>query len=283
MRSRISALSQIKIDTLVNMIKMSYSFEDWNEAISLSESLLELAHLTKEPEKRFSCLDSMEKPPVYYFGYSYLMKGLALQKLRSYSESKECVNRYSDLSWVEDSSEESQYYIDKFKVFAKVNALTLDILSGNKEKLPEYLHVLMDNGDEIIPGLITIIESALAHDFNVDSEIEQLTPYIAKYKHQNRPVRISYYLTVHYLLALYYYKNRQYTDAITYTLHNITLSDKLRNDKFFKKSITLFEFLKTYANDSQTAEYSRILNSIFKGEIENEESFDFNCIARCSQ
>lgn len=259
MYNKRSALTQIKIDTLVNMIKMSYTFEDWNEVISLSEGLLELAQLTKNREKQFPCLDSMEKPPLYYFGYSYLIKGLALQKLRAYSESRECINRYADLSWVEDSSEENPYYIDRFKDFAKANSLTIDVLSGNKERLPEYLDVLTDNSDEIIPGLITIIESALTHNYNVDAEIEKLTPYISKYKHQNSPVRISYYLTVHYLLALYHYKNQRYTAAIDYALHNLTISDKLNHDKFFKKTVALFEFLKTHATNVQTAKYSHIL------------------------
>ncbi|MWV42192.1 hypothetical protein GRF59_00980 [Paenibacillus sp. HJL G12] len=278
MNDRLTALSQIKIDTLVNMIKMAYAFENWEEVISLSESLLEIANLTKYSERQMQCSDSMEKPVVYYFGYSYLMKGLALQKLRAYTESIDCVIRYSDLSWVEDTNQENKYYTDSFKVFAKANLLTLEILLGNKDKLPDYIEVLHENEDEILPGLITVVESALVHDFNADLQITQLVPYISNYHHYNRPVRIAYYLTVHYLLALYHYKNKKYSDAINFTLHNLTISDRLGNDKYFKKSVALFELLKTHATVPQITEYSSILNSILKGEIENEESFDLNSI-----
>lgn len=264
-------LNEIEIDTVVHMIKMAYSFENWEKVITLSENLLEMSSPTNNSKAR------TKKPIVYYFGYSHLMKGLALQKLKAYKESMECVHLYSDLSWVDDN-QDSKYFIDSFQSFAKANLLTLQILMGSKEKLTEYLEFLLSNPEEILPGIITIIESALVHNFEVDDGISRLVSYISQYNHHNRTVRIACYLTVHYLLALYYCKNKKFAIALDYTLHNITLSDKLNNDRYFKKSIALFDVLKTHASVPQLTEYSHTLNSILKGEIEDEESFDFSSI-----
>ncbi|MGM1044738.1 MAG: hypothetical protein ACQEXX_01190 [Bacillota bacterium] len=265
-------VDEIDIDTLVSMIKMAYAFDNWKQVISLSDDLLEKS--TPDNKKIL-----MKKPLVYYFGYSHLMKGLALQKLKIYKESMACVHIYSDLNWI-DNSQEGKYYIDSFQTFAKANLLTLELLMGVSDKLPEYLDILIKNPDEALPGLITIIESALVHNFDVDKEISQLIPYISEYNHQNRPVRIAYYLTAHYLLALYYYKKRKYSNAIVFTLHNITESDKLSNDRYFKRSIALFDVLKAHASVPQMTEYSDKLHSILRRAIENEENFDFDSVIR---
>ena len=263
-------VDEIDNDTLVSMIKMAYAFENWEKVISLSDDLLEMS--TPENKKM-----SMKNPLVYYFGYSHLMKGLALQKLKNYKESMACVHIYSDLNWI-DNSQEGKYYIDSFQTFAKANSLTLELLMGDRNKLTEYLDILIKNPDEILPGLITIIESSLVHNFDVDKEISLLLPYISEYSHQNRPVRIAYYLTVHYLLALYYYKKKKYSDAIVCTLHNITESDKLSNERYFKRSIALFDVLKSHASVPQMAEYSDTLHLILRRVIENEEDFDFDSV-----
>ncbi|MFC7680746.1 hypothetical protein [Paenibacillus sp. GCM10028914] len=149
---------------------------------------------------------------------------------------------------------------------------------GDRDKLPDYLDLIKMDPDEILPGIITILESALVHNFEIDHEISQLISYISEYDHQYRPVRIAYYLTAYYLLALYYCKRKNFANAIIYTLHNITESDKLNNDRYFKRSIALFDVLKTHASVLQITEYSHILNSILRGVVENEESFDFNSV-----
>ncbi len=187
----------IETDSLVNLIKMAFAFENWERVISLSENLLKISSPANNSKIK------MKRPFIYYLGYSHLMKGLALQNLKAYQESMECVRLYSDLSWVDDN-QENKYYIDKFQTFAKGNALTLELLMGDKEKLTEYLDFLLSTPDEILPGIITIIESALVHNFEVDHEVSQLTPFVLEYNHHQRPVRIAYYLTVNYLLALYY-------------------------------------------------------------------------------
>lgn len=43
------------------------------------------------------------------------MKGLAFQKLKQYSKSIECISFYSDLTWLDDSTEESAIVISFFK------------------------------------------------------------------------------------------------------------------------------------------------------------------------
>lgn len=262
----------IEIDTLVKMIKMAFSFENWTKVLDLSNQLIIKAKSTYEQDSR----PKMERHIAYYFGYSYLMKGLAYQKLKEYLLSSECITYYSDLNWLNDSSVESLTIIEDFKRFAKGNFLTLEILSGNNNKLDEYIQFLLDNPNEIISGLITILESAIVYSYNVDDKLSNLLNYVQRFSHDEEQVMGVKYLSVYYMHALYSYKLKKFTDALDSTIHTLIKSDKLDNDKYFKKSIALFEILKAYATVSHLKEYSSILNRIAKGEIEDEKDNYFS-------
>ncbi|GAF08986.1 hypothetical protein [Paenibacillus pini] len=142
----------VEIDTIVNFIKMASTFENWDKVISLSTSLLDSATEIIHTDK--NTIQTKKKRHIsYYFGYSYLMKGIAFQKLSQYLEAKECISYYSDLSWLYDSTEESATIIADFKLFSKANSLTIEILMGNREKTLEYVEFIKENPDQVLSGL----------------------------------------------------------------------------------------------------------------------------------
>ncbi|MGM1047301.1 MAG: hypothetical protein ACQEXX_14270 [Bacillota bacterium] len=271
------SIEPIEIDSLVSMIKMAYSFENWERVISLSTTLLDsVKDIRLEQSQLIKTNKRLNRHISYYFGYSYLMKGLAHQKLKQYSKSIECVSYYADLSWLDDKTESAKIVIEDFHFFSRANSLTLEILTGNKYKMSEYIDYLENNSDQVLSGLITILESAIVHHFNIDNEISLLMRHVRDYSFYKEQVIASKYLSLQYMLALYNYLNKKYSYALDYTIHSLVASDKLNNDKYFKKSVALFEILKTHASVPQLTEYSNILNKIFKGEMENEESLNFS-------
>ncbi|MNH93835.1 hypothetical protein D3C73_464440 [compost metagenome] len=272
----------IEIDTLVSMLKMAYSFENWDKVISISVDLNRAAnriykeHIQHTSFGRQISHEKMERSLVYYFGYSYLMKGLAFQKLKLYGKAKECVAYYSDLNWLDDSSEVSRKAISDFHFFARANMLALEVLTGNLDFLPGYVDFLLNNPKEVLPGLITIIETAISNGFNVDAEIDLLTSITLDFNIYENRVDSANYLFFKYLLALYQFKNENYSEAINYTLQIFTLSDKLGDDKCFKKAMVLFEAFRNHASVSQMEQYLAIQKTIFKGAIEDEEGIDLS-------
>ncbi|MBP1999658.1 hypothetical protein J2Z69_000677 [Paenibacillus shirakamiensis] len=276
----LNSYDHLEIDTLVNMINMAYAFENWEKVISLSEQLLKSITINVTDDFKTKNYILMEKPIIYYFGYSHLMKGLGLQKQNALTRARECVSQYSDLSWV-SNGQNNQYYIEQFKMAAKANLITLDLLTGNKERLPEYLDFLFNNPIEILPGLITILEAALSNNYSIESEIDQLVPLMTGINIE-QSFEISQYLSIHYLISIYFCRNKNYSKAIKYALHTISISDRLNNDMYFKKSILLYEQMKIYATSAQIEEFSTELKLMFRGEMDNEERFDLCGIVRSS-
>ena len=56
----------------------------------------------------------LERPLVYYYGFSHLMRGLGLQKQGEYGQSGECISQYADLSWMTNLEERGYQIVDGF-------------------------------------------------------------------------------------------------------------------------------------------------------------------------
>ncbi|MBB3127792.1 hypothetical protein FHS19_002446 [Paenibacillus rhizosphaerae] len=269
---------KIEIDTLVTMLKMAFSFENWDNMIKISTELYESAYeMYVEQKERNRRIQVTERPIVYYFGYSHLMKGLAYQKKKMYQEAKQCIANYEDLSYMSDGSPANNQAVENFRFFAKANMFTLNILSGNLDCLEDYSAFIQENPSETLPGLITILEAANIHNYDVDHildilvvEDSQLIPI------DQNPVDLSYYISFLYLLAVYRFKKENHVEALDRTLQALTLSDKLEDDKIFKKCVALFESFRSHASLTQLESYSSIQKNILKGAIEDEEGIVFD-------
>ncbi|MCM3126500.1 MULTISPECIES: hypothetical protein [unclassified Paenibacillus] len=267
----------LDLDTLVQHIKVSYSVENWNDVISISNELLELAkEIHKELLEKGSTSHVFGKHIIYYFGYSYLMTGLSYQKLGVYTKSKEYISLYANLDWLDDSSETGKLIIQDFKFFASANSLQIDVLDGKQEKIAEYVEFLDNNPDQVLPGMINILRSANHFNYNVDSEISQLSKHIDDYTQYTEKIKSAYYLSYHYQLALYRHKREEHESAIDITLHVLVAADRLGNDKYFKKAISLFEILRKFGKTSQLKTCYDILNDIImRGDLLNEKDHTF--------
>lgn len=265
----------LDLDSLVNLIQSNYTIENWEEVLSLSDQLMQLA---KEVHQELIETDSTshvyKDHIIYYFGYSHLMNGLSYQKLGDFTKSREYISFYANLDWLDDSTETGKYLIEHFKFFSSANELQLDILDGKKDRLPEYVQFLDANPDQVLQGLINILRSANQFHYDVDSIITHLSAYVEEYTHYNDKVKAAHYLSYQYQLALYRNMNEEHSTAIDITLHILDAADEMRNDKYFKKAISLFEILRKFGTVSQLKTCYDILNKILmRGDLPNEKRY----------
>lgn len=124
----------------------------------------------------------MKRPLVYYLGFNQLMKGLAYQKLGKYEISRDCVEQYAELGWVKDVGDlESQEIVEHFRMLAKANTYTLDLLQGKESVLPEYIQFLHENSaEEVIPGMITVLESATMHNYDINLILKEFAERVGE-------------------------------------------------------------------------------------------------------
>jgi hypothetical protein len=216
-----------------------------------------------------------KRPLVYYYGYSHLMKGLALQKLKRYDESSHCINNYVELGWFNGLDEEGHELVERFRFNATANKYTLEILKGNKGILREYVSFLNDCPEEALPAHITILEAALAHNWDVDDYLAELAVHASVFPDFEDVTNVSYYVNYLYHLSLYYFCKDRFSDALDNVLVAFESSVRIEEGRAFKKCVALFESFRGFATPNQIQRYGDILKTTLEGELKNEKSVTY--------
>ncbi|OMF27450.1 DNA-binding protein [Paenibacillus peoriae] len=262
------------LDTLVNMIKLSFSFADGANMIALCDQLyshvnrkyqeLQLYKARKKPIQPIHT----KRPLVYYYGYSHLMKGMAFQKQGKYEAARDCIEKYAELGWFNGLDQYGEAEVEYYRYAARANLYALDILSGHAEVLQEYIEFLRNNPEELLPGLLSIVEGASRYDYPLEAVLESFAEQIEGFTYFEEPVNVSYYFRFCYQLALYYIKQQQFTVALGYILQSLMLSDTLgmEHEHEFRKCTAIFEIFRSQATATQQDQYITILKGVLKDE-----------------
>ncbi|KAA9004193.1 hypothetical protein F4V43_12420 [Paenibacillus spiritus] len=272
------------LDALTRMLKLTYSYEDWRPMIAIANKLYDEAYrLYSIQLKDYSDTGShtYNRPLSYYLGFSQLAKGISLQKQGFYKESRKCIEKYKDLSWIICSNERDIDIISNFKSFAEGNEFTLDLLEGKEEVLPVYVkHIRKRKEDvlEVLAGIITLFEAALKNNFDIDWIINEFNSSLEEVKvhcHDNI-VNIRYFTEYLYLSSLYKFRKKNFSDALKSTLEGLEYSVKLKDNTAFKKNVALYEAFREYARVDQEENYRMQLLTILEGVLEDEKNISFN-------
>lgn len=269
------------IDALSKMLKLTYSNDDWHPMITIADRLYEESYeIYCRQEKQITTrLYPSERPLIYYFGYSQLCKGVALQKLGRYQESRECIQRYRDLSWIKGVADKDKYIIEDFNIFSIGNLFTLDLMEGREEVLLDYIKFLREHKGQLLAGMITVFEAAIKYDFSIDWVLDELASDLEQIRnHLDDPTIIRNYTEYLYLFSLYEYKQKNYSNAIQKNLDALTVSDNIRDNTAFKKIVALFESFRDYASEEQGQNFKIHLKTILEGVLKDEKDFSFDVI-----
>ncbi|MEJ8547927.1 helix-turn-helix domain-containing protein [Brevibacillus borstelensis] len=261
-----------QLDALLHLANTCFALHQWRDVEKYADELREMAliiyedELRKKQNKKTYEPVNTERHLVVYYGQGYLLKSAALEKQGLYEQAKQYVQGYADLSWLELLDETGYSEVRKFQLWAKANTYTLEILMGNVGVMDEYLYFLTKNPPEILPALITIIESANKHGFMVDHIMDRFSEEIKHFTHYRDPLNIDRNFRFRYGLAIYRFHNGQYLTGITETLQAMILSIVKNSEKDFLRCVTTFEAYRKYATDEQKQEYHQILE-----EVRNDE------------
>ncbi|WP_339314410.1 hypothetical protein [Paenibacillus sp. FSL M7-0896] len=264
-------LDGMDADSLIAMLKASFTLDNFTAMIDISDKLMGMIAVIHATAPKGIEAQRLKRSIVYYFGFSLCAKGIALQKLGDYKNARHCIEKYSDLSWVQLEDEESLVEIEYYKDTAKANTFVLDLLEGKEEVLPEYVKFLkMGAREELTAGLLNILDSALRYSYPVDWALEELQSDVEKPDDTSPAVDVRYYIEYIHLLSVYLYKRGKSAIAINLTLENIVLSGKLFDRTGFRKAIAFYELVRAEANISQLQEYHAIMRNILEGEFNDE-------------
>lgn len=196
-----------------------------------ADELRELSTIIYEDELRRrksnipSELLATERHLVVYYGQSFLIKSIALEKQELYEEAKRYVEGYADLSWFELLDEVGQIEVQKFRTWATANLYTLNILMGDGDVIPEYIQFLDDHPKEILSGLVTIVKAANEHGFSIDSVFDKFAENIDNFKRRIDAIGMSEHIQFRNEMAKYLLEKEKYAEGLNETFQCLVLSD----------------------------------------------------------
>ncbi|KZE70279.1 DNA-binding protein [Paenibacillus jamilae] len=265
-----------QLDALLKLANAYFQLDDCETVIQYAEELRVLATNIYQQQVREK-LKSREVKPlnterrlIVYYGQSFLLKGNAYEKQGSYQKALDFIPYYADLTGFEGLDDIGRIEAEKFKMWAKANKLSLEILMGKMESFPAYVELLRNNPQEILHGLLTIVESANAYNYPIDEILILFADKIDKFKELN--TNISYYHTNYNLitysrffleLSRYYFNKGAYLKAMDAMLKSFKASSQLNDKAYYIKSITfLFEKYKDHSTNVQREEYEKLLEEV---------------------
>ncbi|ANF94639.1 hypothetical protein [Paenibacillus bovis] len=256
----------LKLDALLKLSIVNYTVRNWDIVIKLSQELYDISSRlhkqklqAKEKSKEFK-IPFTERPLIVYYGQSQLMQFVANEHLEDYEKASVHLKKFSNLHWFEDDHPENQKYIERFDFFAMLNALNLEILTGNQDKLNEYFDLLKKYPEEVLPSLLIIIKAANTHDYDIDHFLtyyddiiypEDIMEFLFSEQDGNRlyyevSVGITRYVNMYYQLAIYHCNRKMYDEKLEKVLYRLESTVEKYNRGRIMDCLNLFKKLREF-------------------------------------
>ncbi|MGM1021316.1 MAG: helix-turn-helix domain-containing protein [Bacillota bacterium] len=265
-----------QLDALLKLANVYFQVYDCETTIQYAKELEVLATnvyqqqiQTRIKNREVKSLNT-ERHLIVYYGQAYLMQGNMLEKQGLYEKAMGFIPFYEDLTDCDWLDELGMLEARKFKIWAEANRLNLEILMGDMTRLPAYVELIRNNPQEILHGLLTIMESANNYNHIIDDILLLFAENINEFR--DLRTNISYYHTNYNLvtysrffleLSRYYFNKGNYSEAIDSMLNSLKASSQLNDKAYYIKSITLlFEKYKDHSTHEQRTEYEKVIKAV---------------------
>mgnify|MGYP001222870127 CR=1 FL=1 len=269
------------LDGLLLLIQLFAVKQKWDEVENYSNELTQLAEKVYQNQLWKDDEFNPTRPLVYYYGQGYLFKAGSYEHRGMFSESKKWIDKYADLSWFQGLDETGIMEVERLKLFARANLLSIEIKDGDLSSIAEYLSFLEEYPSEILEGLITLVESANKDNSLVDEYLALFSDKIEKYKnisidiwsndyvediHYKDPFNTSRYHIFFLKYAVYCFRKSLHREGLENVLHGFRFSFIINNKNGMVNSMSLFEMHRPHATDEQQSVYTEICKEVWENE-----------------
>ncbi|WP_339284883.1 DNA-binding protein [Paenibacillus sp. FSL R5-0486] len=265
---RKSILKSLKPDIIVEMLDMAVAFENWNKVMERADMLYLCVQSIHEERQEYRSKGvpaphiHIERPLVYYYGFSHLMRGMAHQKMGQVDQARACIDQYAEIGWIENLDDVGMQVVQEFRHKAQVNRYALEIEAGQVELLEEFVNFLLEHLEEWLAGLKVITEAAVRHRWQIDRFLhvfeDQMLGDGTEMNSSNNDDMYHYC----YQRALYEQWMGRPQEAVEFILQAIWLADKLGMDRYFIRCTALLESLREEATAEQLGRYRAFMKGI---------------------
>lgn len=219
-----------QLDALRDLANIYRSLRRWDKVQDLVLMLRTKARilydLPHNPElKRREQPKRASRPIFYYIAFSDLLMGNVFAERKEHDQVLHYISLYEDLSWVRESDEESLHWKGLFKEWATANAFVTRLMSGDESVIPSYLNYVHNHEQELLSGIINILEAANSYRFDLGMYLEKINLAINHLTSQSQDSDLGVYTKQYfndrmsllfYELAMYYIGRRDFLKAKEY-------------------------------------------------------------------
>lgn len=264
------------LDGILMLVEVYSLRFNWSEAEVYADELCALAKALYERKVwKYSDFKPL-RPLVYYYGRGYLLKSGSYEYRGMFEEAKKWIAEYADLSWFDADDESQTAVIEQFKMFAQANYLCMDIKNGDRSKIPKYVQFLEEEPDELVEGLITLVESANRHEFYIDDILDRFSDAIETYRLIGKDkwfpesiVSVNRCSVFFQNYAIYNLRKRNYEEGIKSLLYSLKLAISLNNKSLIVNCMTLFELNRKFVTEEQNQNFEELCRKVWENEKEN--------------
>lgn len=266
-----------QLDGLKELANTYRSLKEWDRLEKIVDKLHPIAHaLYFEIHRNKKMRHSPKKtgrPLFFYLAYSSLLRAEVSEGRGDYKLALHYTNEYADLSWVQETDEETLHWKNLFNEWAEANTYLNKLLSGELEILSDYLAYIERNPDELLFALLNILKAANQFNFDIDDILLKFDDQITSYLETRQTIGVyndtvvdQYSLYLFYEIAEYYLTYKKESKGFKYLLECLERSVIIKNSSDIFKCMVLFENNRHMASSDTITAYHNLMEEVYLNE-----------------
>jgi hypothetical protein len=275
--SFVERLDEIEqLDALKDLANVYRSLRKWDKVEEVARTMRAKAEIqyTLEHQQQSRMRDESSKklsrPLFVYIAYADLLCSGSCEAKGDYHQALQYTYAYTNLDWVLEKDEDTQYWMGLFQNWAEGNTYVYKLLSGDVSVLNDYVQYIIASSDkvdkEMIVKLLNVMFAANRFQLDVNDILKRFEMIIDSFVQQPSSDMYTYQVVPEqttrfkYELAKYYLNRGNYSYGFRYLLD--VLSKSLANNKesFFIRCIRLFEQFKQFADVRTFIKYESLVS-----------------------
>ncbi|ODB64628.1 DNA-binding protein [Paenibacillus polymyxa] len=265
-----------QLDALKDLANVYRSLRKWDKVEEVARTMRAKAEIqyTLEHQQQSRMRDESSKklsrPLFVYIAYADLLCSGSCEAKGDYHQALQYTYAYTNLDWVLEKDEDTQYWMGLFQNWAEGNTYVYKLLSGDVSVLNDYVQYIIASSDkvdkEMIVKLLNVMFAANRFQLDVNDILKRFEMIIDSFVQQPSSDMYTYQVVPEqttrfkYELAKYYLNRGNYSYGFRYLLD--VLSKSLANNKesFFIRCIRLFEQFKQFADVRTFIKYESLVS-----------------------
>ncbi|MEK5405790.1 helix-turn-helix transcriptional regulator [Paenibacillus sp. FSL W8-0439] len=266
-----------QLDALRALVNTYRSLRKWDKLDVFAKALGNKATIQYKIDQQHHENNEHTKKPLYppfvYWAFSHLIRAEVCDANKDYETALQHIQRYADLSWVEEKDKTTLEWKNQFKEWATANIYVNRLMSGDLGVIPDYVAYFSSKKGEILPAIDNIIEAANRYNINVDHILEMFKTEIQSFLNEQNQVgvytqQISSERFTHFSreLAIYHLRKGKFSDGFTFLFSCLEKSAEANNRIQAIRCMRLFTHFKEHASANTKAVYGELIKAVNEDE-----------------